>query len=130
MDGPDDVPGIEGFSQVALSVRELPRAVGFYRDVLGLPLLFEVPGMGFFDCGGVRLLLGDETAGGTGERSALVYFRVPDIQAAYEALVQRGAKVHGEPRCVAKLADREVWLVHFDDLEGNTLALMSELATT
>ena len=37
---------------------DLDRAVGFYADVLGLPLLFRVPpGLAFFDCGGIRLML-------------------------------------------------------------------------
>ncbi|MGH8285519.1 MAG: VOC family protein [Steroidobacteraceae bacterium] len=45
-------------SQVAINVKDLPRAVAFYRDVLGLKFLFEAPPqMVFFDCGGVRLML-------------------------------------------------------------------------
>jgi len=33
---------INGIAQIALSVTELPRATAFYRDTLGLKLLFEV----------------------------------------------------------------------------------------
>ena len=41
--------GRHGLEQVALTSADLPRAVVFYRDVLGLPFLFESNGMAFFD---------------------------------------------------------------------------------
>ena len=41
--------------QIAMTVSDLPRAVAFYRDVLGMRFLFEAPpAMAFFDCGGIR----------------------------------------------------------------------------
>src|SRR5687767_14822374 len=45
--------------QIHISVTEIDRSVAFYRDTLGLPFLFRVPGqpMAFFDCGGTRLYL-------------------------------------------------------------------------
>ena len=44
--------------QIAITVRDLPRAVNFYRDVLGMRHLFDAgPKLSFFDCGGVRLML-------------------------------------------------------------------------
>jgi catechol 2,3-dioxygenase-like lactoylglutathione lyase family enzyme len=48
---------VSAIGQIALTVTDLPRAVAFYRDVLGLKFLFEAPNMAFFDCGGVRLML-------------------------------------------------------------------------
>ena len=45
-------------AQIALSTRDLPKAVAFYRDVLGLKLMFEVSGMAFFDMAGTRLMIG------------------------------------------------------------------------
>ena len=44
--------------QISIIVADLERATAFYRDVLGLPLLFTAPKLAFFDCGGVRLMLG------------------------------------------------------------------------
>jgi catechol 2,3-dioxygenase-like lactoylglutathione lyase family enzyme len=35
--------------QIALTVKDLARARAFYRDTLGLSLLFEVPGLAFFN---------------------------------------------------------------------------------
>jgi methylmalonyl-CoA/ethylmalonyl-CoA epimerase len=44
--------------QVAIPVRDLARATAFYRDRLGMKLLFEVPSqLAFFDCDGIRLAL-------------------------------------------------------------------------
>ena len=46
-------------AQIAVTVKNLPSAVAFYRDVLGMRFLFEAPPqMAFFDCGGIRLMLG------------------------------------------------------------------------
>ena len=35
-----------------MNARDLPRALAFYRDTLGLPFLFSAGTMAFFDCGG------------------------------------------------------------------------------
>lgn len=44
-----------GVGQLHISVSDLDASVRWYRDVLGLPLLFTVPGrpMAFLDAGGV-----------------------------------------------------------------------------
>ena len=70
-----------------MTVGDLPRAVAFYRDVLGMRFLFEAPpAMAFFDCGGVRLMLSlPETDGRDGRASSsasILYYAVDDIQAA------------------------------------------------
>ena len=50
--------------QIAITVTEVDRAIAFYRDVLGMNLLFQVPNMGFFACDGVRLMIsGAEKSG-------------------------------------------------------------------
>ncbi|MGD8319671.1 MAG: VOC family protein, partial [Gemmatimonadota bacterium] len=55
--------GLTRLGQISMNARDLARATDFYRDTLGVPLLFEVPGMAFFDLGGVRLMVGTaETA--------------------------------------------------------------------
>ena len=112
--------------QISMRVHDVDRATRFYRDLLGLPFLFGAPpGLAFFDCGGVRLMLSTPEPGFDHPGSVL-YFGVADIQTMYESLASRGVKFRTEPHKIATLADREVWLAEFGDTEGNTLALMSE----
>ena len=113
--------------QIAVNAPDLPRAVRFYRDILGLRLLFEVPGMAFFDCGGVRLLVGNPPRPELDFRSAILYFFVPDIRATHAELSRRGAAFTNEPHRIARMPDHELWLAEFRDTEGNALALMSEV---
>ncbi len=122
--------GLSELGQIALTVGDLARAVAFYRDALGMKFLFEAPPrMAFFDCGGIRLLLGEApaAAAGGGHSSSALYYRVKDIHAAYEALVARGVTFDEKPHLVARLPDREVWLAEFHDPDRNALALISEV---
>src|SRR5258705_5576106 len=61
--------GLSRIGQIAMTVHDLPRAIAFYRDVLGLTFLFEAPpAMAFFDCGGVRLMMSLPEQAGTHAR--------------------------------------------------------------
>jgi len=127
---PPETFGLSALAQVALTVSDLARAVAFYRDALGLKFLFEAPPkMAFFDCGGIRLLLGEApaAAAGAGQPGSVLYYRVKDIEAAYKALAARGVTFNEKPHLIARLPDREVWLAEFRDPDGNALALMSEV---
>ena len=121
------VPSLLGrIHQIAQRVHDPARATAFYRDVVGLPLLFEAPpNLAFFDCAGVRLMLSPPSPGHDHPGSVL-YFGVDDIQTAARALEARGVLFTSPPTKIATLADREVWLASFTDSEGNPLALMSE----
>jgi methylmalonyl-CoA/ethylmalonyl-CoA epimerase len=101
------------------------RATAFYRDVLGLRFLFQFPGMAFFDAGGVRLYLARAEQPGLG--TSILYFRVPQIAEAAQALRERGVAFKGAPAKVHEDARHELWLADFRDSEGNLLALMSEV---
>lgn len=119
-------PEIRRVGQIAVVVHDVKRATAFYRDTLGLRLLFEAPpGLSFFDCGGVRLMLsapeGPDSAG-----SSIVYYDVPDVHVAYDTLRARGVKFVDEPHVVAQLGPNDLWMVFLRDSEGNVLALMNE----
>lgn len=114
--------------QIAMNARDLPRAVSFYRDQLGIPLLFEVPPkMAFFACGGVRLMLSLPESAEYDHPGSVLYFLVPDIHAAHAELSARGVAFADQPHLIARLPDHELWMAFFRDTEGNTLALMSEV---
>lgn len=119
-------PALGRLHQIAQRVHDTDRAVAFYRDVLGVPLLFTAPpNLAFFDCGGVRLMLSPPSPG-LDHPGSVLYFAVDDIRTAAAALEARGVAFTTPPAKIATLADREVWLAAFSDTEGNPLALMSE----
>ena len=119
--------GITGIGQISIIAHDLPRATAFYRDVLGLPLLFTAGNMAFFDCGGVRLMLGPASAPELDHPSSILYFRVPDIEAAHRSLVEAGVKIEAPPRLIAPMKTYDLWMVGFCDSEGNIMQLMSEV---
>ena len=118
--------GLSQVGQIAVTVTDVPRAIAFYRDVLGLQFLFEAPNMAFFDCGGIRLML-TLPEGTSGTHSSILYYKVPDIQQAYEVLSGRGVAFEGKPHMIAKLPDHDLWMAFFRDPDDNMLALMSEV---
>ena len=119
--------GIQNIGQIAINVQDLERATAFYRDVLGLPLLFTVPNLAFFDCGGVRLMLSRAETPEFDHPSSILYFRVPDLNASYQRLVELGAKIFAPPRLIAPMASHDLWMAAFYDSEGNIHQLMSEV---
>lgn len=114
-------------AQIAVTVRDLERAVAFYRDTLGLTFLFAAPpAMAFFDLGGVRLLLGESPAGEVEHRGSVLYFRVGAIDAAHRRLADAGVVFTQPPHKVHEDARHELWLAAFSDPEGNMLELLEE----
>jgi methylmalonyl-CoA/ethylmalonyl-CoA epimerase len=120
--------GLSTIGQIAVPVKDLDRAVAFYRDVLGLRFLFQAPpGLAFFDAGGVRLLVEKPVEQEFAHPSSPIYFKVDDIHAMHRLLADRGADFRQPPHLIAKLPDHDLWMAFFHDGEGNTHALMSEV---
>jgi methylmalonyl-CoA/ethylmalonyl-CoA epimerase len=118
--------GLSTIGQIAITVSQVEQAIAFYRDTLGMKLLFQVPNMGFFDCGGIRLMLtGAESSGES--HSSILYFKVANIQQAQQVLAARGVVFEREPAMIARMPDHELWMTFFRDLDRNLLALMSEV---
>jgi len=125
--------GVTRIGQIAMTVGDLPRAIAFYRDVLGMRFLFEAsPAMAFFDCGGVRLMLSLPEQSGPVARQqfgAVLYYAVDDIQAAAAALEARGVLFEQPPHIVARLPHADLWMAFLRDPDGHVLAIMSEVAS-
>jgi predicted enzyme related to lactoylglutathione lyase len=130
MSGTPATLGIKNIGQISIVVHDLQRATAFYRDTLGLPLLFTVPNLAFFDCGGVRLMLGPAETPEFDHPSSILYFRVPDLNAAYQRLVESGVQIFAPPRLIAPMATYDLWMAAFRDSEGNIHQLMSEVPRT
>src|SRR5579864_4226963 len=92
--------GITQIGQIAINVHDTNRAVEFYRDTLGLKLLFTTGRLAFFDCGGVRMMLTPPERPEFDHPASILYFKVADIQAAHARLVERKAKTESEPHVV------------------------------
>ena len=120
------VSAVHGLGQVAVYVKDLPTAVAFYRDQLGLPLLFEVAGMAFFDVAGVRLMLTQPNAVDPTTRASILYFRVSDIAAMWQQLMHAGTPPKEAPQQVHVSNGVALWLAFFEDPSGNVMALMEE----
>ena len=116
-------------AQIAVIVHDLERATAFYKEKLGIKHLFNAPPkMAFFDCDGIRLMLGTPERPDLDHPSSILYFKVEDIEAAYDSLVKRGAHFEGKPILVAPMQTYDLWLAEFRDSENNVLALMCEKA--
>lgn len=121
------VPSLNRVGQIAINVRDVKRATAFYRDVLGLKFLFAAPpGLAFFDCGGVRLMLTTPESAEHASMSSVIYYVVPDVPEAHRALSERGVVFEDAPHIVARMEGLELWMVSLKDSEGNLLALMCE----
>lgn len=122
-----DAGAISGVGQIALRATDLVQAAAFYRGVLGLRQLLEIPNAVFFDCGGVRLMLAVPESPEFDHPSSIVYYRVDDIQAMYRVLTERGVDFVRDPHLLARMPDHELWMAFLRDPSGNMLALMSEV---
>jgi methylmalonyl-CoA/ethylmalonyl-CoA epimerase len=112
-------------AQVAIVVEDLDRAKAFYRDVLGLPHLFDAPpGLAFFQCGETRLMLsrpeGPDAAGGS-----ILYYGVDDVEAACREMSAQGVAFEEPARKIAEVEGKPIHLAICRDSEGSLLGLIS-----
>jgi DNA-binding CsgD family transcriptional regulator/catechol 2,3-dioxygenase-like lactoylglutathione lyase family enzyme len=116
---------LQGVGQIARSVGDIQVSEKWYREVLGLPHLYTYGTLAFFDCGGTRLMLSQESGGPVKE--SILYLRVADIAAAHEQLGARGARFTHAPHLIHRHADgTEEWMAFFEDPDGRPMAIMAQ----
>ena len=118
--------GLSVIGQISVTVQDLDRAVEFYRDQLGMQFLFRVPGMAFFNCSGVRLLLGRSEDESSAVNASVIYYKVDDLESTHDAFRSRGISFDSGPHKIADMPDHELWMAFFRDSEMNLMALMAE----
>lgn len=118
--------GLSQIGQIAVRVRDLDRAVAFYRDRLGMRFLFTAPGLAFFQCGDVRLMLTGAEAPEFDHPASVLYFSVEDIDVAYRTLHERGVEFRDEPHLIHRAEQYDLWMAFFRDADDNTFAIMSQ----
>jgi catechol 2,3-dioxygenase-like lactoylglutathione lyase family enzyme len=101
--------------------------VTFYRTQLGMRYLFSAPGLAFFDCGGIRLLLSLPETPEFDHPGSVIYFKVADIHQAFQTLVGRGVVFEDRPHLIAKMGSYDLWMAFFRDSEHNLLAISGEI---
>ena len=120
-------PALSEIGQIAVTVSDVDAALGFYRDALGLPLLFRAgPNLAFLRAGSVRIMLGTPQGAGRVGHNSILYFKVVDLAAAHAAVVERGAANERAPQLAAKMPDHELWTGFVRDPDGNLVGLMEE----
>ncbi|MFJ7887012.1 VOC family protein [Lysinibacillus xylanilyticus] len=118
---------IQKIGQIGVSIKNVENAIEFYKEVLGLPLLFSTESMALFECNGQRLLLSLPEKDEFANSSSVIYFQVADINKTFEELLEKGVSFIDQPHVVAKMGNTETWMTFFKDTEGNTHALMCEV---
>jgi len=113
--------------QIAITVQDLDRAVKFYHGTLGMKLLFHLPQMAFFECGGVRLMLAPPEKPEFDHPASVIYYKVADLAATHAARAAREVQFEAAPHLIARMADHDLWMAFLRDSEGNLLGLMSEV---
>jgi len=119
---------INSIGQIAIAVSDITKSTDFYRDVLGLKFLFDAPpGLAFFDCGGVRLMLTILQGNESDHKTSTIYYKVSDIKASTKALKAQSVEFEQEPQLVAKMPDHELWMGFIRDPDQNLIGIMAEL---
>lgn len=118
---------IQKIGQIGVPIKNVDNAIEFYKEVLGLTLLFSTESMAFFECNGQRLLLSLPEKEEFANSSSVIYFQVEDIKKTFEELLEKGVSFIDQPHVVAKMGNTETWMAFFKDTDGNTHALMCEV---
>jgi catechol 2,3-dioxygenase-like lactoylglutathione lyase family enzyme len=122
-----NVFGLSKIGQISINVHDLERAVEFYRDKLKMKHLFSFPGLAFFDCDGIRLMLSRPDKPELDHPSSILYFKIENIQEGHKTLSERGVIFEDKPHLVAKMPTYDLWLTGFRNSENNLFCLMSEV---
>ena len=118
---------VSGIRQIAVTVSDVEQALGFYRDVLGLEFLFAPSAdLAFVQAGDIRIMLSTPQGAGAVGANSILYFSVTAIEAAFDALVARGAQSERAPALAARMPDHELWIGFLRDPDGNLVGLLEE----
>ena len=112
--------------QITLPVKDLDRAVAFYRDTLGVKLRARGKRAAMMlDASGfsLRLEQNDKAAPSEGVE---IYFSDPGLS-RFKPLSDRGVRFVGPPETVQRLANSDMKLAEFTDPDGNAIGLLGEV---
>lgn len=118
---------IKSIGQVAIAIDDLEKAVYFYQNILKLELLFQAPpGLAFFNCGGVRLMLTTLQGDEADHKTSVIYYKLNNIEKVFDELKTLQVDIERAPQKAAKMEDHELWIGFIRDPSGNLVGLMEE----
>jgi catechol 2,3-dioxygenase-like lactoylglutathione lyase family enzyme len=105
---------------IMLGVNDLPAAIAFYKDKLGLKVIMQEQALALLQCGNVMLGLSSRHMNAAPLAEAVeVSFGVDNLRATHKALREKGVVFLSEPRAVTPTD----LAVHFRDVDGHLLSL-------
>lgn len=105
---------------IMLGVRDLPAAIGFYKDKMELKVIMQGSELALLQCGSVIVGLSLRHANAAPLAEAVeVSFGVDNLRATHKVLGEKGVVFLNEPRAVTPTD----WAVHFRDVDGHLLSL-------
>jgi catechol 2,3-dioxygenase-like lactoylglutathione lyase family enzyme len=114
-------------ASVRIFVTDLPAAVKFYSEVVGLQQIVDEPDVAIFGDNPVVVIEAPERHGndeGLIGRFTGIAFVTDDADALHAELTQAGVPTHGKP-------ERQPWggiFLHADDPSGNTITFLQRPA--
>jgi len=122
---------IQSIGQIAIAVSNVEQSLVFYRDKLGLKLLFDVPpNLAFLDCGGIRLMLTTQQGESIDHQTSVIYYKVANLDEAVDMIKEKGIEFIREPQLTARMPDHELWQGFIRDPDENLIGIMAERPLT
>jgi predicted enzyme related to lactoylglutathione lyase len=113
--------------QLAITVKNVEKALEFYRDILGLQFLFSPSeNLAFLQCGPTRIMLSTPQGAGEVGKNSIPYFKVQEIEEFYKCALNKGGFKERDPQMAAKMPDHELWIGFLKDPDGNLVGIMEE----
>jgi catechol 2,3-dioxygenase-like lactoylglutathione lyase family enzyme len=116
-----DAIQLSRITAVMLGVRDVPAAILFYRDKLGLKVIMQETEIALLQCGTVMLGLNRGLAKASAQIAGAteVVFAVESVRAARAGLLTHGVTFIDEPTQVTPTD----WVAHFRDPDGHLLSI-------
>jgi catechol 2,3-dioxygenase-like lactoylglutathione lyase family enzyme len=110
-------------SNLILRTSDLDRAVEFWSEKVGLPLLGRFEAFAFLDGGSIQLALNGVEGAVEDSSQTEVVLEVDDVNATYSELMGRGVPFEIEPRVVTSDGTRNLLAAHFHDPDGHAASI-------
>ena len=106
-------------SNVILRVSDLEPSITFWRDMVGLDLIFSSGEFAFLALGDSQLVLNQPVDFESQRSDTEIVLEVDDLAVAFEEMKERGVRFEVDPRPVTSDGERDLLATHFRDPDGH-----------